>query len=462
MTTRFKDQGGAASSNPSWLRRWITSQMMRRLADPRRRDAARARSEAQRQRAGEPHRVEYFHQVDDPYSHLAVQLLDALRERYAIEIVPQLVPGASGANAPEPALLAAYARRDAAAVAPHYGLSFAPDAVAPTGAAIAGAQCILAAADATQFAASACAVEAALWAGDEQALQQLANDGAVASTEAARARLQAGEARRRQLGHYAGAMFHYGGEWYWGVDRLYHLEQRLLALGASRRPDAPLLAPRPGIEAPAQPGDGSLTLEYYASLRSPYTSIIHEQVLRLARAAGVRLLLRPVLPMVMRGVPVTVQKGRYIFFDTAREAATLGLEWGHACDPIGEPVRRVYALLPWAQASGCMESLLGAALRAAFFEGRHLGRDGVLQSVVESVGLSWQQARPLLQQSEWESQFEENRRCMYAAGLWGVPAFRLLDAAGNERLASWGQDRLWLIAREIQRMQDESRAADPR
>ena len=30
-------------------------------------------------------------------------------------------------------------------------------------------------------------------------------------------------------------MFHYGGEWYWGVDRLYHLEQRLAAWARTQR-----------------------------------------------------------------------------------------------------------------------------------------------------------------------------------------------------------------------------------
>lgn len=40
---------------------------------------------------------------------------------------------------------------------------------------------------------------------------------------------------------------------------------------------------------------------------------------------------------------------------------------------------------------------------------------------------------------------------MYHNGLWGVPSYRLLDESGNEILALWGQDRLWLFAREIQR-----------
>ena len=40
---------------------------------------------------------------------------------------------------------------------------------------------------------------------------------------------------------------------------------------------------------------------------------------------------------------------------------------------------------------------------------------------------------------------------MYGFGSWGVPTFRLLDARGNTVVWAWGQDRLWLIAREIQR-----------
>jgi 2-hydroxychromene-2-carboxylate isomerase len=36
---------------------------------------------------------------------------------------------------------------------------------------------------------------------------------------------------RQRLGHYLGAMLYYGGEWYWGVDRLQYLESRLQSLG---------------------------------------------------------------------------------------------------------------------------------------------------------------------------------------------------------------------------------------
>ena len=36
-------------------------------------------------------------------------------------------------------------------------------------------------------------------------------------------------------------------------------------------------------------------------------------------------------------------------------------------------------------------------------------------------------------------------------GLWGGPSFRLCGTEGEPDLAVWGQDRLWLIAAEIER-----------
>ncbi len=91
------------------------------------------------------------------------------------------------------------------------------------------------------------------------------------------------------------------------------------------------------MEAGPLKDDGSLTLEVYPSLRSPYTSIVFDRALQLARDTGVKLVVRPVLPMVMRGVPATPEKGMYIFSDVQREAQEAGVPFGNIYDPIGEP-----------------------------------------------------------------------------------------------------------------------------
>ena len=67
-------------------------------------------------------------------------------------------------------------------------------------------------------------------------------------------------------------------------------------------------------------------------------------------------------------------------------------------------------------------------------------------------------AQGVLGNRDWEEPLEENRRAMYGFGLWGVPSFRLLDERGESVLALWGQDRLWLFSREIQRLLREREA----
>jgi 2-hydroxychromene-2-carboxylate isomerase len=375
-----------------------------------------------------------------------------MSSRYKVELVMHLVQGPTGANLPEPDLLLPLARYDSALIAPHYGLQFPADAVAPDRNSCVLALRILTHVASTDFAGTAVAVGQALFAGDGDTLQRIAAQAGTASAEEADTRLRAGTERRAELKHYSGAMFYYGGVWYWGVDRLYHLEQRLSELGLSAQPSEPFLYPRPPIDAGSYRANGSLTLEFYASLRSPYTAVIFDEVVELAERSGVRLALKPVLPMVMRGVSLSRNKGLYIFRDAAREARALGKDFGNFYDPIGAPARRCYALYPWAERQGKHIELMSAFMKAAFQQGINTNSERGFRSVVEAAGLSWEGAQREQDSDEWMALLEQNRETMYEFGSWGVPTFRLLDSEGRQVMWAWGQDRLWLFAREIQRL----------
>ncbi|AMO69097.1 DsbA family protein [Zhongshania aliphaticivorans] len=453
MSENFKNQGGVSSSEPSRLYRWLTSKLfMSRLASLRYQAKLRAKFERRRHSAGSPHIVEYFHQVDDGYSHLSAQLLSAISKRYDVTVVCHLVSASQDANAPEPQLLSDLARQDAIHIAPHYGLHFPHGNTQPPKALVDQAQAILARQTAQGFIDCLVEVSTALWNHDQTTLAALAERLGAASPEVTAARIQQGNAQRAVLGHYSGAMFYYGKEWYWGVDRLYHLEARLATLGVDKQPDAAPLAPRKAVEIGELKDNGSLTFEIYPSLRSPYTAIIFDRALKLAADSGVKLVVRPVLPMVMRGVPATRVKGAYIMTDCGREARASGVPFGPIYDPIGDPVRRCYAIYPWACEQGKGNALLSSFLRLAFAEGVNTNKLSGLQEVVEQAGLDWQMAKEQLADTRWEAMVEQNRLAMYEAGLWGVPSFRLLDKDGNQVMALWGQDRLWLFSREIQRL----------
>ena len=398
-------------------------------------------------KSGEPHIVEYFHQLDDPYSHLTAQTLESLAMRYDIVLRPHIVSAAGGKDQPELEKLAVWARRDVELIAPHYGLSFPPNApVTPDRELQEKTANYAAELSAEQFISEIGEISAALWRGDVNSGPTGAGAGTGGSTA-----LSAGAARLKELGHYSGATFYYAGEWYWGVDRLFYLEERLRDLGVARSQATDFIAPRPIIDV-GEIDASEMRLDFYPSLNSPYTAIIYDKVIELKNACGVEFHHKPVLPMIMRGVPATRAKGDYIMFDTKREAETLGVPFGPMITPIGEPVRRAYSLLPWAMEQGKDEALMSALLKCAFSDGVALHTERGIRTAVENAGLNWSDAQALLGGNDWRSIVEAHQDEMVEGlGLWGVPSFRLSGVDGEPDLAVWGQDRLWLIAAEIRR-----------
>ena len=449
MTEQFRDQGGAATMSPSALQRWALSRGTSYLFSEKQIEKRRRKAERRRLASGEPHVVEYFHQLDDGYSHIACQLLSAFAKRYDIELRCHLVRGPEGNNVADTDLLLRLSRYDAGLIASAYDVSFPESSEPPLSESMDRAAAILAAVDSSSLIEAIPEVSAALWSHDDSALDAQEARWGRASPEQALAALEEGTQRRTALKHYSGAMFYYGGEWYWGVDRLHYLEDRLTLLGADLSVGDSKVAPCPIIDTTGITDASALTLEFYPSLRSPYTSIIFDKTVEVASQMGVNFEMRPVLPMVMRGVPATREKGMYIFFDTAREGRRQGVPYGSFYDPIGDPVRRAYSIYPWAVSQGRGTELLSSFLRHAFVLGISTNSNRGLRKVVEAAGLDWQAAKQHLGSPGWEALVEENRLRMYEAGLWGVPSYRLLDPGGKPLIEVWGQDRLWLVVKTI-------------
>ena len=224
------------------LRATVRTMVVAGLTSGRFRDLRRSAFAARRKLSGKQPTVHYFHQADDPYSHLAAQLLHPLLQRYFILIEPWLVPPPDDSAAPERHRLDAYALRDAERLARRYGLQFPAGAKRPSpelrDAALAA---YVAALHSQDFPKWAPLTGKALWRGDAEQLRAIAAEAPPeCSVDAA---LRKGEAERRRLRHYLGAMFYFEGEWYWGVDRLHHLETRLRKLGLDNSPHSPPLAP---------------------------------------------------------------------------------------------------------------------------------------------------------------------------------------------------------------------------
>jgi 2-hydroxychromene-2-carboxylate isomerase len=337
--------------------------------------------------------VHYFHQPDDPYSQLAAQLLPALGDTYKVQVAAHIVSPPDKAAAPEYERLIKLGERDAKLLARAYGLKYpAPDA--------------------------------------------LPKDA------------DSGDALRKKLGHYLSGMFFFEGEWYWGVDRLHFLEERLREARLLKKTGASLIAPVKEVTlSGARGGAKGATVDYFLSFRSPYTYLAAERVRKLAEHYGATLRLRFVLPMVMRGLPVPGAKRLYITLDTKREAERLGMPFGTIVDPVGKPTERGLAVLHHAIQAGKGSAFAESFLKGAFAEGIDAGSDAGLNKLAERAGLDRAFVAAALKDESWRQVAEANREELFALGLWGVPSFRV-----NNNEPHWGQDRLWVIEQELQQV----------
>ncbi len=392
---------------------------------------------------GQPKIVHYFHQVDDPYSHLAVQKLDALKQTYAVRFEVHLVSKPEAPFQGSSAHFDQWALSDAASVASAYGTEFPENPRQPDASLISAANDVLAAHLAqADFAIRAAEVGRALWSGRTPE----GNGNADAGQQS----LAGGNALRRKLGHYLGGMFYFEGEWFWGVDRIRLLEARLTAEGLSNPGSSEsLCVPEPTARDTSGMDTSRIQLEYFPSLRSPYTAIGHQRVLDLIERSGVSVQLRPVMPMLMRGIPAPQAKQRYIITDAGREARARGVPFGRIVDPFGEPVRRAFALFPGAQALGRGMAFVTAYLAAAWADGVDITTDKGLQTVAENAGIGWAVLQAASRGAAWEAMLDSNLEQMLNAGLWGVPSFRVTGGNSSDSFACWGQDRIWRVENEI-------------
>jgi 2-hydroxychromene-2-carboxylate isomerase len=394
--------------------------------------ANRAKAEKQRLASGRPHQVYYFHQVDDPYSHLVAQALPRFLARYSIDLKPHVVSPPLDSDAPEREKLVAYSRVDAALLAQRHGLSFVDCGQQPAAPRVLQAtQSLVAAIESGQFVEQAASVGQWLWGSDEP---QLTSGQMDVQTHIAQA-----DALREKLGHYLGGMLYYEGEWYWGIDRLYHLEQRLQALGAQTNGAIALLFPADDGLEHAKPLNNPPDIDFFFSFRSPYSAIVAPRIFELGRRTGAKVNLRFVLPMVMRGLPVPKVKREYIVYDTAREAHVRGIPFGRLNDPVGKPTERGLALIPFAEQHSKGQEFVLSYMQGVWAEGIDAGSDKGLRKIVERAGLRWEGAQVALQHEAWRERATANREELFAAGLWGVPSFKVGDTV------VWGQDRLWAL-----------------
>jgi len=437
------------------FRRKLRSRFVNILSSDKAQSVQRSLAETRRRLARRPHEVSVFLELDDPYSYLLAQYLPSLAQNYDIKLRYYLTQARSDeAHRPRADLLAVYAERDCNRLAAELGLPFLDKGRAPPVEYRRALTSQLAAISASPGYADELLQSIELyWRGDAEGITRRVS-GAAASGEG-EPLLERNQQRLARLGHYNSATLHYEGEWYWGIDRLHYLTERLDALGARR--DTATTAKLASIRQVMQmslpvtpPGTAKELppLELFFSFRSPYSYLCLKRVFAIADAFGLQLIVRPVWPMVMRGMQVPKAKMQYIILDSSREARRLGIPFGKFADPVGKGAERCLAVFFYAQSEKRERDFLVHAGEAIWARGIDVATDKGMRKATGRSGLFWPDVIAAMEGDSWRARVDENVESMQESDMWGVPAMRIGD------FVVWGQDRDWLLVRHIEELCD--------
>ncbi len=417
--------------------------------------------EIKRRIKGEAHRVDIFLRINDPYSYLLVQVIGQFHARFNIEVRYHTVLNLSDTMYPEKKLWYQYAVIDAGRLANMYQLAFPPQIPANDPSIIewSTAELLRAEINASRNESLTNHLEqiheifTAYWWQKELKQQESRHkktgEESLSAPPIAQL-LSHNEKSLLQKKHYSSAMLFYGGEWYWGIDRLDHLERRLNGLGLNKekiprvefdRSYARFLQYLPATTLANK--QSAKTVTFYWSARSPYSYVALVRLVRLTQRYRIRLTIKAVMPMVMRGMAVPKMKKMYIFHDTKREAEKLGVRYGFVADPLGKSVERCYALWAFAEDQGLLVKYLLSYARAVNSQGIDASSDRGMKRIVERCGLDWIVAKSYLENQSWRQQVQANVSEMLELGCWGVPSFRYGDQV------FWGQDRIGMLEQLI-------------
>ena len=419
----------------------------------------RKAKEKLRVKEGRPHTILYFHSLSDPYAHLTIQVIKKLISNFNIVLEIFFISEPSENFTPEKTMYRKHCLKDSKEIAPFYGLIFEAKEFYLKENEKLAYKILDHFSDINQddYIDLIFKVSSLLWDNNITGLNEITSNLSDKERELLSKKIIdiniKGDKKIQSLEYYFSASFHYEGENYWGIDRLGYLEERLIELGLKKNnSDKNIVKKLEKYKFDSNQiikKDNSLILEFFPSLNSPYTYISFKRVKRLIDSYPIKLLMKPVLPMLMRNMKIPTHKGKYILSDSAREGRKYGSIIKDIYSPIGSPANKAYSLFPIIDSYGLGFRYLEELTKASFFYGINIGNEEFLEKLSKDLGLPWDKIRVELNNDNWRSILEKNLKDMYSGNSWGVPSFKLTNFDNSNPYYQWGQDRIWLIENEI-------------
>ena len=199
-----------------------------------------------------PPTIHYFHQVDDPHSHLAIQKIPAIAANYDVRFEFHLCSRPSKDDQGDSSRFETWILNDARNIAEHFNVTL-PNAVDRIEAdqRKKAEEMLSEFLNQQTFPEMALEVGTKLWTGSH-----------LKSAKKAKNIIDSGNEIRKNLGHWLSGTFYFEGEWYWGIDRLHHLERRLIESDISSNNSSPIVK-RPEENFNERLNASFLSLEFF-------------------------------------------------------------------------------------------------------------------------------------------------------------------------------------------------------
>jgi carboxymethylenebutenolidase len=194
-------------------------------------------------------------------------------------------------------------------------------------------------------------------------------------------------------------------------------------------------------------------VDYFLAPQSPWTYLGHDRFVRIARAAGAPVNLRPfdlggkVFP-VSGGLPLAQrppQRQAYRLLELRRFSEFLGLPLNlqpRFFPVAGDDAARLIIAVQRQDGSDAALKLAGAVLAAVWAQERNIAERQVLAELLAQCGLAAQRLEqsgdPAVQRA-----YDENAQAAIQGGVFGAPSY-VVDGE-----IFWGQDRLEFLERRL-------------
>lgn len=192
----------------------------------------------------------------------------------------------------------------------------------------------------------------------------------------------------------------------------------------------------------------SVTIEYYFSVSSPWAYLGAPRLMAMAARRGARIDPVPIALIAENGglsIRTRPEARRaYWFRDLARCAAHLGMPLQLEGRPPLQDAAMASPMLVAAQRLGFDVTALGFALQRGYWaQARDISDPATRAAIADESGFDATALLAAEAAPETEQQWQTNLARAQAAGVFGVPAYRV-----NGELF-WGQDRLDYVERQL-------------